>query len=468
LTGLRHSSSAAVVDNPYSGEIVCKIPYISSKEADSAVSKAAKCQKEWWFGTTLDQRIALCKKFMKEFEASSEQIAKDISKMMGKPIKQARGEIKTTLDRAQWMINLAPEALAEHVIPTEKGERKITREPVGVVVVIAPWNYPLLTAVNAIVPAILAGNSVLLKHSSRTPLCADHFQRAFEKAGAPASLVTALHASHGGIEQVLARPEVGYCHFTGSVSGGHQIYSSAAKRFIEAGLELGGKDPAYVAQDANLEHAAENLVDGGCYNAGQSCCGIERVYVHRSLYKDFLDKCIPHMKAYALDDPLKESTTMGPMATPSAVPFLAQQVKEAKEKGARVLYGGGPTKDAAGKGRFFQPTLVADCTHDMSIMKEESFGPIVAVQAVDSDEQAVELMNDSPYGLTAAVWSNNQERAHRIAKRLETGTVFMNRCDFLDPQLAWTGVKDTGKGVSLSKFGFGPLTRLKSYNFRTL
>lgn len=255
----------------------------------------------------------------------------------------------------------------------------------------------------------------------------------------------------------------GYAHFTGSVRGGHQVYKNVSNRFIDVGLELGGKDPAYIADDADIDQAIEGVVDGGFYNAGQSCCGIERVYVHRKHYDEFLDRASTIISGYKQGNPLEDGVDMGPMAQPSSVDFLSAQVKEAKEKGARVLVGG----EASDCGRFFQPTLVADATHDMGVMTEESFGPIIAVAPVDSDEEALELINDSPYGLTVSLWTNDEERAMRLAGECQTGTVFMNRCDYLEPLLAWTGVKDTGKGVSLSRHGFGPLTRLKSYHFKT-
>jgi acyl-CoA reductase-like NAD-dependent aldehyde dehydrogenase len=455
-----------VVDNPYTGEIHCKLPYLSSDQITSVVDKSAAAQKNYYRESTLDHRIDLCRRFMHEIKAHSESIAIDITKQMGKPLKQAHGEVNGLIERATAMIELAPQALADEVLPKAGFYRKLAREPVGVVLCIAPWNYPLLTAVNCVVPAILAGNSVLLKHSKVTPLCADVFEQAFLTARAPKGLVTALHSSHEGVSQVLARKEVGYVHFTGSVAGGHQVYETASKRFIDAGLELGGKDPAYVAADADLDFSVENVIDGAFYNAGQSCCGIERVYIHRSLYKDFVAKAIEALKGYQLGDPMDAKTNMGPMAQASSLDFLEGQVKDAVKRGAKLVAGGKRTTDAAGKGRFFEPTLVINCDHTMSLMVEESFGPVLAVRAVDSDEEAVRLMNDSPYGLTASIWTKDIERAHRLAPQIETGTVFLNRCDYLDPYLAWTGVKDTGKGISLSRHGYNALTRVKSYHFR--
>jgi len=459
------SGSAMVVDDPYHGRQYCRVPYVSSKEAETLVLNAHNAQ-QIWKDAPVESRISLVQRFLIEMKKKSLEIGTDISGMMGKPLKYAQGEINGVIERSEAMIKLAPTALADEILPQKAGfVSKIAREPVGVVVVIAPWNYPLLTATNAVIPAILAGNAVLLKHSSRTPLCADHFADAFKLAGAPAGLISPLHANHSTLEHVIAQKQVGYVHFTGSVSGGHQVYNTVARRFIDVGLELGGKDPAYIREDANLEYAAEQIVDGAFFNAGQSCCGVERVYVHHTQYSKFLEIALSHVKAYNLGDPMLASTTMGPLAQPSAVDFLERQVKDAVNKGARLLCGGKPTT-VNQLGRFFQPALLADCNHTMDIMMEESFGPVLGVQSVSSDEEAISLMNDSPYGLTCSLWTADAKRAESIGRSLQTGTVFLNRCDYLDPFLAWTGVKDTGKGASLSSHGFDPVTRLKSYHFK--
>jgi acyl-CoA reductase-like NAD-dependent aldehyde dehydrogenase len=308
---------------------------------------------------------------------------------------------------------------------------------------------------------------VLIKHAVRTALCGEAFARCFSAAGAPEGLVTAVDATHATTARILARPEVSFVSFTGSVRGGHEVYAEAARRFIDAGLELGGKDPAYVAADADFDHAVANLVDGAFYNAGQSCCGIERIYVHSQLYDRFVEAAVAEVKKLRMGDPLDAQTTLGPLAQPGAPEKLAAQVEEARAKGGRVLCGGAPTRHE-GKGRFFDPCVVADATHAMhGLMVEESFGPVVGIARVKDDDEAVRLMNDSPYGLTAAIWTRDQERAFRIGAQVETGTFFMNRCDYLDPSLPWTGVKDTGKGMSLSRYGFLSLTRRKSFHLRT-
>jgi len=456
------------IDNPYTGEMVAERRLLAPSEVEGVVTRAFRAHKAW-AKTAVADRVALCERFCEEFEKDGERIAREVTLQMGKPLAQARGEVKTTVHRARTMMSLAPEALRDDPLPPVPGFIRFVRhEPVGVVLDISAWNYPLLITVNVLVPAVLAGNALILKHANRTALCGDAFARAFERAGAPENLVTAIDASHDTCAQIIARPEIGYVSFTGSVRGGHEVYREGAKRFIDVGLELGGKDPAYVAPDADLGHAVANIVDGAFYNAGQSCCGIERIYVHASIHDRFVQAALAEIRKYRLGDPLDGATTMGPMAQADAPRKLASQVEEARAKGGRVLCGGKPLHDAAGRGRFFDPCLVADANHSMhGLMVEESFGPIVGVQKVVDDDEAVRLMNDSPYGLTAAIWTRDQERAFRIGAQIETGTFFMNRCDYLDPLLPWTGVKDTGKGMSLSKYGFLPLTRRKSFHLRT-
>lgn len=465
------SSRVMKVDNPYTGEIYCTIPYQSDAAAVAAIERAQKAQTSWK-KVPLAKRLELVSEWVKAFEKRADLIATDVTNMMGKPLKQAKGEVNTTLDRAKTMMKLAPQVLADVVIPPASGSpnlfRKIVQEPVGVVMSLCPWNYPLICAVNSVIPAIIAGNSVLIKHSDRSPLCADHFSQIFKDIGAPADLIQTLHVDHDQISKLVQHPAISYVAFTGSVGGGHAVYKAVANRFIDAGLELGGKDPAYVAADADIANAADGLVDGAMYNAGQSCCSIERVYVHESKYEEFLEKSVNIAKQYVLGNPLDAATSMGPIAQPAHGNFLEAQVKEAKSLGARVLLGGHKTTDAAGKGRFFAPTVIADCTHKMQVMTEESFGPILAVAPVKSDEEAIKLMNDSKYGLTAAIYTKDSDRAERMATELDAGTIFMNRCDFVDPSLPWSGRKDSGKGISLSQFGFQSLVKTKGYNFRKL
>ena len=412
------------------------------------------------------ERIALCERAVAAMEKATDAIAADITRMMGKPLQQARNEVNGMASRARHMMSIAEASLADIVLPPKEGfERRIVKEPLGVVFDLPAWNYPLLTAVNAVIPAVLAGNVVVLKHSPRSPLCGEHFARAFAEAGAPKDVVQALHCDHPTSERIVGDDRVSHVLFTGSVHGGHRIQQAATNRFLHVGLELGGNDPAYVAADCDLEKTVENIVDGACYNAGQSCCAVERVYVHRSLYKRFVELAEPMVRAYVMGDPMDSKTTLGPMAQPAHVAELEAFVRDAESKGARVV-AGGKRASVGGKGRFFEATLIEGMTPEMKLMQAESFGPILPVAAVDSDDEALHLMNHSRLGLTASVWTSDRNRAMRMARALEYGTVLMNRCDALDPALPWTGVKDSGRGITLSALGFDSLTRPKAIHFR--
>ena len=354
------------------------------------------------------------------------------------------------------------------VQPGEKAgfARQIKRVPLGVVAVVAPWNYPYLTAVNAVIPALVAGNAVVLKHSHQTPLCAERFAEAFAAAGLPAGVFQYLHLSHADTSRLMGDGRVANVCFTGSVAGGRAVVEATARGFATAGLELGGKDPAYVRADANLAHAVETLVDGAFFNAGQSCCGIKRIYVADSLYDAFVDGAVALTHDYRLGSPLDPETTLGPVVRTSAADAVRAQVADAVRRGARQLVDTGRfAADKAGT-PYLAPQILVDVDHSMAIMREETFGPAVGIMRVRSDEEAVRLMNDSDFGLTAAVFSADVGRAGELGDELETGTVFLNRCDYLDPALAWTGVKHSGRGCTLSRVGFEQLTRPKSFHFR--
>jgi acyl-CoA reductase-like NAD-dependent aldehyde dehydrogenase len=388
-----------------------------------------------------------------------------VTRQMGKPIREARREVQTFFERAEHMLSIAARTLAPEVLPEKEGlHRRIEHAPLGVVLDVAAWNYPLLIPANVVVPALLAGNTVLLKHSARTPLCGDHFARAFADPELP-GVMASLEIDHEQTAALIADPRaVDYVAFTGSVAGGQAVYRRAATRVLDVGLELGGKDPAYVASDADLEKTVENVVDGACYNAGQSCCAVERVYVHRRLYDEFVDRARKVLTAYRLGDPLDESTTMGPLASRPALDTLERQVDDAVRRGARLVLGGQRVPDT--RGNFFPPTLLADVPNEAEVMQEESFGPLLPVRAVADDEEALRLMNDTRYGLTASVWTRDRGRADHFAGELRAGTIYQNRCDYLDPALPWTGVGDSGKGSTLSPYGFYHLTRRRSIHFR--
>ena len=453
---------ALKVTSPYSQDTVCELSYDDGDAIERKLS-LARAASLVWRNVPLAERIESVREGVRRLRAQSAEIARDVTLQMGKPIREARREVETCCERAEHMISIARETLAPEVLPAKEGfHLRIEHAPLGVVLNLAAWNYPLLIPVNVVVPALLAGNTVLLKHSARTPLCGLHFESAFG-SGDPPGLVTSLILTHEAVGRLIADPRIGHVAFTGSVEGGREVYRRTAERFIDAGLELGGKDPAYVAEDADLDFAVENVVDGACYNAGQSCCAVERVYVHRRLHDEFIERSRKVLEAYRLGDPLDESTTMGPLASRAAVDLLEGQVEDAVRRGARLLLGG---KRVPGKGSFFPPTLLQGVPNDAAAMQEESFGPLVPVLSVEGDREALERMEDTRYGLTASIWTADRERAERFAREIDAGTIYQNRCDYLDPALPWTGFRDSGKGSTLSRYGFYALTRRKGLHFR--
>ena len=459
------SAKELKVINPWDESVSVTLPMITNEEADRVVARARAAFEGWRWSSPAERR-ALCEGFVREFEALKEQTAADITRQTGKPLSQSLGEVNGTLDRARHMIAIAEETLADEYLPEKPCfVRYIRHEPLGVVLDIAAWNYPLLIAVNVVVPAVLAGNAVVIKHSSKTPLCAKAFVEAFRRAGAPDGLVQDVVADHAVTDHLIRHPEVDFVSFTGSVRGGHEVVQSASGRFIGTGLELGGKDPAYVCADAPFDFSVENTMDGAFYNAGQSCCAVERIYVERPIYDRFVEAFVEKTRAYRLGDPMDAATSIGPLAAKGQPAFLAGQVADAVARGGRLVVD--PASfDTPKQGWFYAPAVVADAPQDSALMAEESFGPVIGILPVSGDEEAIRLMNDSAYGLTASIWTSDPERAARVGERVETGTFFMNRCDFLDPALPWTGVKDTGRGATLSRYGLLQLTQLKSMHLR--
>ena len=454
------------VVSPIDGQELCRREYAKPSDIEQAV-KAAKQAQAAWFASGLAERKVKIGAAIDWFVAHKDEVAAAITHSMGRPISQSPGEVKGLEERARYMLSIADTALAD-IVPEEKAgfKRFLRREPVGVVLVMAPWNYPFLTAVNAIVPALAAGNVVLLKHSSQTPQVAELFQAAFDAADLPVGVFQSLHMNHADTDALLQSDAVDFVAFTGSVNGGHQVQAAISKRFIGAGLELGGKDPAYVRADADVASAAENLVDGAFFNSGQSCCGIERIYVHASVYEAFVQAFVAVTQQYRLGNPTDANTNLGPMVRRSAADFVRAQIAEAVTQGAKSLVDEAVFPASQVGTAYLSPHVLVNVNHNMRVMREESFGPVVGIMAVQDDDEAIRLMNDSDFGLTASIWTQDALAAEALAGQIATGTVFMNRCDYLDPALAWTGVKDTGHGISLSELGYAQLTRVKSYHLR--
>jgi acyl-CoA reductase-like NAD-dependent aldehyde dehydrogenase len=452
--------------SPIDGSVVARRAY-ASEDGIARVLERARAAQVRWRETPLAERARLCTRFVEAFLTERDAIAREITLQMGRPIAHSPGELRGFEERARAMIAIAPEALAD-VRPDPKPglTRFVRREPVGVVLTIAPWNYPLLTAVNSIVPALLAGNAVILRHSAQTPLCADRFRDAFAAAELPDGVFQVLHCDHAATERLIASPGADFVAFTGSVDAGRAVARAAAQRFLGSNLELGGKDPAYVRPDADLDFAAAELVDGAFFNAGQSCCGIERIYVHDDVYESFVEQYAALVRRYVLGDPRDPATTLGPLVQTAAADLVRTQIADALARGARALIDAREfPRDAPGT-PYLAPQVLVDVDHDMRVMTEESFGPVVGIARVSGDDEAVAKMNDSEFGLTASVWTADEHAALALGARVETGTFFMNRCDYLDPALAWTGVKNSGRGCSLSRVGFEQLTRPKSFHLR--
>ena len=452
--------------SPVDGSTYVERPLATAGEIDAALARAEAAQNEWKH-TPLADRAALLTRATDAFVARKDDIATEISWQMGRPISHSPFEVNGFEERARYMIEAAGGALADIDVGPKQGfHRFIRHEPLGVVLVVAPWNYPYLTAVNSVVPALMAGNTVVLKHSAQTPLCAERFTEAFATAGLPNGVFQHLHLSHGGVAQAVGDPRVDFVAFTGSVGGGHAIQRAASERFIGTGLELGGKDPAYVRPDAKIDHAIETLVDGALFNSGQSCCGIERIYVHGDVYDSFVDGFVDLVNGYRLGNPLEAKTTLGPMVRTSAADSVRRQIGEAVDQGARALIDEGRFPAARNGTPYVAPQVLVDVDHSMALMTEETFGPAIGIMKVASDDEAIGLMNDSDYGLTAAIFTADEDAAIRIGDATDTGTWFMNRCDYLDPALAWVGVKDSGRGCTLSRLGYEFVTRPKSFHLR--
>ena len=451
---------------PIDNSVYLERPLSTQNEIDNVIENSKKSFQSWK-STSIEDRIKIINKFIDNLIALKPEVSKEICWQIGRPISQCGNELRGFEERSRHMVEIAKESLRD--IPATKNDEfdnYIYKSPLGVIFVMAPWNYPIITATNTIVPALLAGNTIVIKHSSQTPRCAELISQAFENTGLPEGVFQFVHTDHQACEKIIADPRIAHVVFTGSVRGGQEVKKYIGTRFINVGLELGGKDPAYVCSDADLNHAIENLVDGAMFNSGQSCCGIERIYVDQSIYKDFIDGFKTITEQYKLGDPSQEDTNLGPVVRLSAANFIRSQISEAEKQGAKRLIDESKFSIAKDDNCYIAPQVMIDVDHSMRFMMEETFGPAVGIMPVKDHQEAKQLMNDSPYGLTASIWTKDVNFAKDFGREIETGTFFMNRCDYLDPALAWTGVKDTGVGCSLSVLAFDQFTRPQSFHMR--
>jgi acyl-CoA reductase-like NAD-dependent aldehyde dehydrogenase len=452
--------------SPIDGREYARRPLTSDAALDAAIGSARKAQRGW-AGVPLAERIALALRFLDAMESLNAAIVPELAWQMGRPVRYG-GELRSFLERVRGMVALAEEALAPVVAELAPERRRyVSRVPAGLVLVVAPWNYPFLTAANTIVPALIAGNAVLLKHASQTLLAGERFEQALRMAGLPEGVFHNIFLSHDQTFRLLGSGLVDHATFTGSVGGGRAIERAAAGTFTSLTLELGGNDPAYVRADADVAVAVEGLVDGAFYNAGQSCCGVERIYVHEAVWQPFLEGFVAGAQNYRLGNPLDPETSLGPLSSAKLATQVRAQVRQAVEAGAqthveRQLF----PADKEGTA-YLMPQVLTGVDHGMAIMREETFGPAIGLMPVKDNGEAVRLMNDSDLGLTASIWTSDMDAGERLAAEVEAGTVFVNRCDYLDAALAWAGFKNSGRGASLGRFGYEAVTRPKSFHLRS-
>ena len=437
----------------------------NTDEIEETINNSMKAQREW-AELDIKERVKLLSNFVEDFLSRGDIISEELSRQIGRPISQTAGELKGFKDRADYMLSIAEKKLADiNVTHDDNFKSYIKRRALGVVFVIAPWNYPYLVSVNSIIPAMAAGNSVILKHSAQTPLCAEQLYQSAKKT-LPKDVFNFLHLNHKDSLKIVSDKRINFVSFTGSVKAGYDVQKATHNKFIDMTLELGGKDPAYARYDCDLEKSVENLVDGSFFNSGQSCCGIERIYVDEKIYNNFLELFVLKSYNYKLGNPLEKETNLGPVVKLSAAEFILKQMNTAIDKGAKKMIDENKFNYPKEHKNYLIPQVLTNVSHEMDFMTEETFGPCVGIMKVKNEKEAIQLMNDSPYGLTASIWTRDLAVAEKIGNQVETGTFYMNRCDYLDPALSWTGVKETGKGCSLSEIAYEKLTAPKSFHLR--
>ena len=448
--------------SPIDGSVFATRDTLDLDVAQQAVARARSAQAAW-AARPLQERIDLVMAGVEAVGAMNDEIVPELAHMMGRPVRYG-GEFGGFNERASHMAQIAESALAAIEVGEDATFRRvIKRVPHGVVLVVAPWNYPYMTAINTVAPALIAGNTVVLKHATQTLLVGERMAQAFHDVGVPAEVFQNIFLDHDTTSALIAQNAFDFVNFTGSVGGGVAMEKAAAGTFTGVGTELGGKDPGYVMEDADLDAAVDTLIDGAMFNSGQCCCGIERIYVHDRLFDDFVAKAVEIVQGYKLGNPLDPETTLGPMANKRFADEVRAQIAEAVADGATAHI---PTFEQDDGGTYLTPQILTGVTHKMRVMRDESFGPVVGIMPVSGDDEAIALMNDSTFGLTASLWTTDLDRAERVGDRIETGTVFLNRADYLDPGLCWTGCKNTGRGGGLSVIGYHNLTRPKSYHLK--
>ena len=453
------------IRNPATGTVIADVEADPAPAARRKVAKARAAQPAW-AARPLKARLATIAAFREGVVAEREALARTLTGEVGKPIRQSRNELNGLLARLDFFLAESARTLRDETVLADaanKLEERISHEPLGVVANISAWNYPWFVGSNVFVPALVAGNAVLYKPSEYATLTGLAIARLLHAAGVPDDVFVPV-IGDGAVGAALLRQPIDGVFFTGSYATGKRIAASAARRMIKVQLELGGKDPIYVCDDVDAKAAAAAVADGAFYNNGQSCCAVERVYVHDAIHDAFVDAFVAEVKGFRLGDPQDEATYLGPVTRRAQLDVLKRQVAEAKKLGGRVLTGG---RVIARRGNWFEPTVVADADHRMALMRDESFGPVIGIQRVRDDDEAVALMNDNEYGLTAGVYTPNEKRARAMLGRLEAGSVYWNCCDRVSPRLPWSGVKKSGIGLTLSTYGIQAFTRPKAWHLRS-
>ena len=452
------------VVNPASGTVIATLPADDAKSVTGKYLRARAAQPAW-ARVRLKQRLAIVAKFRELVAADSERLAQVLTSEVGKPIAQARNELKGVLPRIDFFLEETAHVLRPRKVSGQAGgpmEERISFEPLGVVANISAWNYPWFVGSNVIIPALLAGNTVLYKPSEFAALTGAEIARLLYAAGLPQDAFIPLIGG-GAVGAALLEQPVDGVFFTGSVATGRKIAAAVHGRMIKLQLELGGKDPIYVCEDVDVARAAAGIADGAFYNTGQSCCSVERIYVNERIFGAFVEAFVGEVRKFRRGDPADDATYIGPLTRAPQVAVLESQVKDAIKKGAKVLLGG---KRAKGRGNWFEPTVLVDVDHSMAVMRDESFGPIIGIMAAKDDAAAVELMNDTAYGLTSGVYTTDRHRAERILDKMDSGSVYWNCCDRVSPRLPWSGLGDSGMGLTLSTYGIETFTRPKAWHMR--